>query len=199
MGSSRWGGPRGVGCLAAAGMALLVSACTPYEPAPTITQTPAPDVVPEYVGSRMPFDCSDPIHTAATLGELTEGPAALDVMALTTDGGVLQWGGSTYQGMTSVKVGIALRAGSSMTLSVPAEMRGTMKIGWSNKGPVVADELVVQGCTSAVPGAAWLVYPGGFMLKQPGCVPLTVTTAVATETIHVPIGKPCPGSVLGTE
>lgn len=186
------------GLLAAVTLLAMLSACTPFEPPPTVTQTPVPDIKPQYEGSRILFDCSDPIQTAATVGELTKGQVALDVMALTTDGDVLQLGDSEYQGMGFAKVGIALKAGAHMTLSVPSEMHGKMKIGWSNKGPVIADELVVDGCPSASPGAKWLVYPGGFMLKEPGCVPLTVTTDLATETIRVPIGKPCPGSVAGT-
>jgi hypothetical protein len=79
-----------------------------------------------------------------------------------------------------------------MTLSVPEEMRGQMKIGWLKEGYTVADELVVQGCTTPKVGASWVVYPGGFWLKEPGCVHLSVTTKAATKTIDLPIGKACP-------
>ncbi|WP_129545518.1 hypothetical protein [Arthrobacter dokdonensis] len=85
-----------------------------------------------------------------------------------------------------------MKAATAFTLSVPPEMRGRMKIGWSNSGYTLADELVIAGCTSAQANASWLVYPGGFWLKEPGCVPLQVTTDQTTQTINIPIGKTCP-------
>lgn len=89
-------------------------------------------------------------------------------------------------------MGLILKAGTSFTLSVPTEMRGSMKIGWSNFGYTLTDELVNPGCTSEQANAEWLVYPGGFWLKEPGCIPLLVTNGQTSQTIYIPIGKSCP-------
>lgn len=106
---------------------------------------------------------------------------------------VVQWGdGAAYQGLQFAKVGLILKARSVFTLSVPAQMRGAMKIGWSNRGYTLADELEIPGCNPHQANGDWLVYPGGFWLKEPGCIPLEVTTGQTNLTIYIPIGKPCP-------
>jgi len=194
MGSLQWGGNRVDSWFAAIAAVVLLSSCTAPAPVPADTRSPATaDISPVFSGSRMPFDCVNPIQSATVIGDLTGGPGALDVMALFTDGGVREWAdGAKYQGLVFQKIPIALKTGAQMTLSVPEEMRGQMKIGWSNAGYTVANELAVQGCTTPNVGTSWVVYPGGFWLKEPGCVPLTVTTEAATKTIDLPIGKSCP-------
>ncbi|RAN73522.1 hypothetical protein B5P43_30595 [Bacillus sp. SRB_336] len=159
---------------------------------------PDADITPHAVGTSLQFECQDPIGTGATSGALA-GPHAIgvpDVMAISAPAigaGSIQWGaGATYQGFRFAKVGLVLKSGVPFTLSVPATMRGSMKIGWSNSGYTLADTLTGAGCTSNQPDAGWLVYPGGFWLKAPVCVPLTVTSGQSSETINIPVGKPCP-------
>lgn len=109
------------------------------------------------------------------------------------DEGVRPWGdgGAQYQGFHFQKVWIALKTGAKMEILVPPEMQDRMRIGWSNDGYRLARELKVPGCESNPAGGQWVAYPGGFWLKEAGCMPLTVTTGTATETIYVPIGKSC--------
>jgi hypothetical protein len=104
----------------------------------------------------------------------------------------VQLGGVTCQGLQFPKVGLILEAGTAFNLSIPTQIRGAVKIDWPNSGYTLADELVVPGCTSHQPNDEWLVYPGGFWLKGPGCVPLEVTKGQKSQTIYIPIGKPCP-------
>ncbi|MET3923427.1 hypothetical protein ABIB26_004393 [Arthrobacter sp. UYEF20] len=115
-------------------------------------------------------------------------------MAIVMDEDVRPWGdgGAQYQGLHFVKVWIALKTGTKMEILVPPDMQDKMRIGWSNDGYRLANELKVSGCESNPAGAQWVAYPGGFWLKEAGCVPLTITTDTTTETIHVPIGKSCP-------
>ena len=132
------------------------------------------DIVPHATGDTLEFECADPIATGPTAAGLGGGegkPGVLGLMFIST-------------GDTS--------AGAAFTLSVPEEMRGTMKIGWSNSGSTLANELVNPGCTSNQANADWLIYPGGFWLKEPGCIPLVITKGQTSETIHIPIGKTCP-------
>lgn len=156
------------------------------------------DISPHAAGSSLPFECANPIGAASTSQELA-GPGAIGVpgvMAISISvigSNTIHWGGgASYQGLQFAKVGLVLKAGTAFTLSVPAEMHGTMLIGWSNSGYTLAHSLTIPGCTSSQPDADWLAYPGGFWLKAPGCVPLTVTQERSSRTIHVPVGMPCP-------
>lgn len=151
------------------------------------------------MGSTLQFECDNPIGAGPTVEGLVGGPGTPSVpgvMAISTaaiGADANQWAdGATEQGLHFQKMGLVLKAGTAFTLSVPMEMRGTMKIGWSNSGYTLANELVISGCTSPQANADWLAYPGGFWLNEPGCVPLAVTTGQMSQTIHIPIGKPCP-------
>jgi len=156
------------------------------------------DITPHAVGSSLPFECGGPIRSGPTAAELAGSdaigiPDVMYLSATATGGTTIQWGGgASYKGLLFSKVGLVLKAGKAFTLEVPAELRGHMKIGWSNSGSTVADSLDSPGCTSSTDNAAWLVYPGGFWLDAPACVPLTVKHGESVETLHLPIGKPCP-------
>ncbi|GAA5229992.1 hypothetical protein [Arthrobacter cryoconiti] len=157
------------------------------------------EISPHADGTAFQFECDNPIgigQTAADLGAGAEKPRVPEVLSINTASTGIdpnQWSaGVTSDGFQFQKMGLVMKAGTAFMLSVPAEMRGRMKIGWSNSGYTLADELVIAGCTSAQANANWLVYPGGFWLKEPGCVPLEVTTDQTNQTINIPIGKTCP-------
>ena len=95
-------------------------------------------------------------------------------------------------GFSYAKIGIAIRTGARFSIVVPPAWQDKVRIGWSNRGPVLATTLRVPGCTPAIPGTEWVVYPGGFWLKAAACVPLTIETDAGTRSIQVPIGKRCP-------
>ncbi len=155
-------------------------------------------ITPHAVGSALPFECGNPIGSGLTAAELA-GPDAVGIpnlvylSASATGGTTIQWiGGASYGGLNFSKVGLVLKAGKAFTLEVPAELRGHMKIGWSNSGYTLADSLDSPGCTGTTDNAVWLVYPGGIWLDAPACVPLTVKHGESVETLHLPIGRPCP-------
>lgn len=157
------------------------------------------EISPHAKGTSLQFECADPIGTGLTAVDLGAGPEkprvpeVFYINTASTVKGTNQWGaGVTSDGLQFQKIGLAMKVGTAFTLSVSAEMRDSMKIGWSNSGYTLADELVIPGCSSAQANASWLVYPGGFWLKEPGCVPPEVTTDQTTQTIYIPIGKPCP-------
>lgn len=164
---------------------------------PSFQATAGPDdITPHEVGTTINFECADPIDTASDIADLNvSNPITVpDVMALYASddsSSTIQWGGAHYRGLTFAKVALIVKVGATITLKVPDQMREHVKIGWSNSGYTVADSIAILGCTSNVPDAKWLVYPGGFWLDAPACVPLTVTHGKDTETIHVPIGTSC--------
>lgn len=191
---------------------LALSACTgaPQQTNESTLPFPAPsssvstssldsEISPHAKGTSLQFECANPIRTGLTAVDLGAGPEkpgvpeVLYINTASTGIDANQWGaGVTSDGLQFQKMGLVMKAGTAFTLSVPAEMRDSMKIGWSNSGYTLADELVIPGCSSAQANANWLVYPGGFWLKEPGCVPLEVTTDQTTQTTYIPIGKTCP-------
>lgn len=179
-------------------LVLMTSCSSPKPPDVPTSSTPAParpdsDVEPVSADSIQDFNCARPTWSGAKITDLTNGPAASGLVAIVLDEDVHAWGdtGARYEGFHFQKVWIALKTGAKMEILVPPAMQDSMRIGWSNDGYRLANELKVPGCESNPPGAQWVAYPGGFWLKEAGCVPLTITTDTATETIHVPIGRKC--------
>lgn len=186
--------------LAAAGVALLaITGCTSVSPSPSPSSPPpVSEISPADAALTQVFNCVDPIGTGATLADVAKNPIATDVMAITggapgseTDPVQLS-GNADSNGFSFAKIGIAIKAGAKFSIVVPPAWQDRMRIGWSNKGPVLATILQVPGCTSAIPGTEWVVYPGGFRVKAAACVPLMIGTDAGTHSIQVPIGKSCP-------
>lgn len=182
--------------LVAASVALLaVTGCTSAMPS---SSPPAPSATPVDAALTQVFNCADPIGTGATLADVAQNPIATDVMAITggAPGSELDPIQLSYNtdsnGFSYAKIGIAIKTGAKFTIVVPPAWQDRVRIGWGNKGPVLATTLQVPGCTSAIPGTEWVVYPGGFRLKTAACVPLTIETDAGTRSIQVPIGKRCP-------
>lgn len=188
-----WGGRRRhvLAMLAVGPVTLLIASCTAANPATTPSAEPSPALTTA-------FDCTDPIQASSTLAELASDPIAVDVMAIL--GGApgsptdpIQLNDSAgNDGFRFAKIGIAIKTGETFTITVPQPWQNRVRIGWGNHGEVAATTLRVSGCSSIVPGATWVVYPGGFRLKTAACVPLIVHTSTQRRTINVPIGKECP-------
>lgn len=156
------------------------------------------DIAANAGGDTLDFECANPIATGSTAMDLGGGedkPGVSDLMFINTDQtgtGKTQWvDGASANGFHFQKMGLIMKAGAAFTLSVPTGMHKKMKIGFSNSGSMPANELVTSGCNSDQANANWLVYPGGFWLKEPQCVPLVITTDQESQTIYIPIGKTC--------
>ena len=75
----------------------------------------------------------------------------------------------------------------------PKWLRTGFSIGWGNAGEGHrGTTIVVDGC-SGPPGAKWLVYAGGFYVRDPFCAPLTVAADQQRRRVRIGVGKACPG------
>jgi len=87
------------------------------------------------------------------------------------------------------KQGIVIRAGSTLTLTVPHAWQGRLAIGWGSPAQP-SEQVTVDNCTSA--GMKWLAYAGGYWVDKVACVPLIVESGGRRKTVHVALGEPCP-------
>lgn len=87
------------------------------------------------------------------------------------------------------KTGLLVRTGGSFQLSVPAEMRDRMSIGWGSPAARTWD-LEVPGCEGTT---GWMVFAGGFWVRDPGCVALNVHSGDDVQQVTIGVGAPCAG------
>jgi hypothetical protein len=86
------------------------------------------------------------------------------------------------------KSGILVRAGSTpVDLIVPPGWKKRYAIDWGDSG-LTADAHVL-GCAG---GTVWNAYAGGFRLRAPACVPLTVRVGGKSTRLRFSVGAPCP-------
>jgi hypothetical protein len=88
-----------------------------------------------------------------------------------------------------LKQGLAIKAGSALTLTVPDAWRGRLAIGWGSPAQP-SEQVTVDNCTYA--GQQWLAYAGGYWVDKFACVPLIVESGGQRRTVHIPLGEPCP-------
>ncbi len=86
------------------------------------------------------------------------------------------------------KAGLLVRAGTTgVVISVPRVWRSRVAISWGDSGVVPA--LRVARCSS--PPNEWNVYTGGFYLRRPACVPLTVRVGKREKQVRFGVGRTC--------
>lgn len=85
------------------------------------------------------------------------------------------------------KTGLLVRAGAAVSIEVnhPPDIA---LIGWGS-----ADEFVSYVSSTGCGGQGWLAFPGGFLVREPMCVDLTVKVNSEQESIRVGAGAPCEG------
>ncbi|NYE95322.1 hypothetical protein FHU41_001543 [Psychromicrobium silvestre] len=150
-------------------------------------------------GSVQTLDCSNPIGHASSSVDLVDGTETLSVVALGFKVGQIVSLDEAFgeQGFRFAKVGLAVHTGLTFELSVRADWQDRARIGWNNSGNTPTRTEKFPGCKPGAPGAEWVVFPGGFWVKAPACIPLVVTISTETITVPVPIGKACdPGDAL---
>lgn len=89
------------------------------------------------------------------------------------------------------KQGLAIRAGSTLTLTVPDAWRGRLAIGWGSPAQP-SEQVTIDGCRYA--RGKWLAYAGGYWVDRPACVPLVVSSGARRTTVHIPLGEDCPSA-----
>jgi hypothetical protein len=158
---------------------------TPTTSTPRVTSTP-PSTVP------LALSCSDAIHSApAPYRGLS---VVLGVVALPTLM-TLQTGRTGESGNRRLfaKEGLLVRSdGAPFDLIVPASWVGHLTLGWGNPATPTSN-LRVTGCRSGVPNQPWIAFAGGYWVASPVCVPVTVKTESSERTVHIGLGKACPG------
>jgi hypothetical protein len=130
------------------------------------------------------------LECATTIDSVDEPPegyrTVLDVAAL--DGTELEVnevgsGDDRYY----AKTGLLVRAGQSFVLEVPEAQRGAMSIDWGSLEERTW-ERSVPACDS---DASWLVFAGGYRVREPGCLPLRVRQGEREEEVEIGVGAPC--------
>lgn len=86
---------------------------------------------------------------------------------------------------------------------VPADAANRLSIMWGNPGQRT-EHLLVPGCHAGACSAnhgsgscdqsdEWLVYAGGYLVRQVACVPLLVRTSGKEQRVLIGVGAPCAG------
>jgi hypothetical protein len=97
-------------------------------------------------------------------------------------------------GWQGTKSGLIIpNGGEGFTLSIPQEVRDRLFIwGWGTG--VFKYEIEIPGCERTESYIDdWLIFGGGFSIRDPECVPLIVSDGSSEERIMVGVGSPCPG------
>ena len=181
-------------------VALLISVCgvagctakstPPPQPSLSASATPSPQTLPP---GTMSLDCSDPIGIVSS--PPTPYSSKLDVVALDTTSKLEAGsGGGTDPHRLFAKTALLVHAGRESTLTVPADWNPKVSITWGNYAPEWTDSLHIPACPQPSSGSGhWLVFPGGFSLDNPACIPLEVHAESETTIIDVSVGAHCPG------
>lgn len=95
------------------------------------------------------------------------------------------------------KAGLFVRTGTTFELVVPDEAKDMVSIGWDGNGVIYPSRRVTVSCPASTSpsGWTWLVYPGGFWVPRPACIPLVVRANGKEQRVPVGIGTPCPGQL----
>lgn len=96
------------------------------------------------------------------------------------------------------KDGLQIRRSMAFDLVVPDEWVGRLLIGWGSPAKRTT-QLYVPGCQPKEtvnplrPTDDWIAYAGGYWVKDPACVGLTVKAGNAQQTVRIGVGAACPG------
>ena len=91
------------------------------------------------------------------------------------------------------KTPLLFHSGRTATLIVPKAWAKKVSLAWGTNAAAWTTTLQLPACPEPSGGGGpWLVYPGGFSLDQPACVPLEIATPTGKTTVRVPVGVPCP-------
>ena len=91
------------------------------------------------------------------------------------------------------KSGLVIRADARLRLIVPDGFRSRFSIGWGNAGEGHRGTTIVVDACTGPPGAKWLVYAGGYYVRDPFCASLIVAAHRQRRRVRIGVGKACPG------
>jgi hypothetical protein len=96
------------------------------------------------------------------------------------------------------KDGLQIRRSVVFDLVVPEEWIGRLLIGWGSPAKRTT-HLHVPGCQPKEtlnplrPTDDWIAYAGGYWVKDPACVDLSVQVGSAQQRVRIGVGVACPG------
>lgn len=90
-------------------------------------------------------------------------------------------------GWLFAKQGLVVRAGVPASVSVAPEAADRVRIRWGSPGPE-GTAIHVPACPS---GSGWLAFAGGYLVREPTCVPLVVDVEGRREHVGVSVGVVC--------
>jgi hypothetical protein len=99
---------------------------------------------------------------------------------------------SGSDGYRFAKQGLFVRTGGSAELIVPPAWQERLMVGWGDAPRTT--HLQVAGCGTN-PLIKWVVFAGGFYVKQRGCVPLIVRAGGTDCKVHIAVGAKCPARI----
>lgn len=169
---------------------LVVTGCS-NESAEVPETSPTPDSTgtPSTATDDDVLPCQDMIGNDEDVPEDYE--ILLDVVALPTANSspnALQVGrrDGTDQPDYFAKTGLLVRSGAAFDLEV--EHPDTAGLGWGSPA-AFSSSISSQGCQ----GESWLAFAGGFLVQDPTCVRLTLTTDDDQRVFFVGAGAACQG------
>jgi hypothetical protein len=102
--------------------------------------------------------------------------------------------GDAEPGRLFAKTGLIVKASTTFDIVVPAKYADRLGIGWGGAPSVPTSRLTVTDCPNPG-GSGWLVYPGGYWIDHPACVPLIVKADGKEQQVHIGLGTACPGQL----
>ena len=90
------------------------------------------------------------------------------------------------------KQALIVKAKTSAEVIIPKAWAPRVTMEWGNPGTPTT-HLLIPKCTAIKHGEKWLAFAGGFNVVEPSCVPLVVKVGKQKRTVHVGVGKACPG------
>ena len=89
--------------------------------------------------------------------------------------------------MQFTKTFLAIRSGTVSELVVPDRWLGHLAFQWNSAEPT---HLRIGPCSG---DAAWIIFPGGYLVSEVGCYDFVVRTGGIDESVSVGLGAPCAG------
>lgn len=159
---------------------------------PTTAERASPSTTTTSPAPTASLPCQDVIHTQDRPN--SDLSVVLGQVAMPTRDALQanRSGESAPSSLLFAKTGLFVASGASFELIVPAEWVGRVTIGWGSPGPRTT-HLYVSGCKATGSQKAWLVFPGGFWVGEPACIPLLVKAGSREALVHIGVGASCPG------
>jgi len=170
---------------------VLLAGCSAGETQKMVSPPAAPEESTAVTagGDPLVVDCDAFIDLTDELP--SEYESVLDAVALPTSHSATRALQASQQAGTQgeayfAKTGLLVRPDVAVRIEV-VDPSPTGLIGWGSTE--FSRSLSISGCS----GDKWMAFAGGFLVPEPQCVKLLVTTQNGRESVLVGVGAPCQG------